>query len=200
MPHRRASSPTRSICMEWIGVCTMGFPEPFTFGLRACRFLRRRLADYDVLHDNQSLSYGIWALSRRAPTVATIHHPVTIDRRCGRARRNQLLEKAPAAALVLLHRHAEARGDARCAPIITVSECRPQGHSPASSASRPADLRVVPNGIDTDLFRPLPGHRPGARPRSSSPTAPTCRSRASRTCSHAVAEILRSPATTSGWW
>jgi len=51
--------------LEWIGVSTMGFPEPFTFGLRAWRYLKRRLAGYDVLHDNQSLSYGIWALSRR---------------------------------------------------------------------------------------------------------------------------------------
>ena len=29
--------------VEWIGVSTMGFPEPFTFGLRAYRFLHSRL-------------------------------------------------------------------------------------------------------------------------------------------------------------
>ena len=28
--------------MEWIGVATMGFPEPFTFGLRAYRYLKKR--------------------------------------------------------------------------------------------------------------------------------------------------------------
>ena len=29
--------------IEWIGVSTMGFPEPFTFGLRAWHYLRRSL-------------------------------------------------------------------------------------------------------------------------------------------------------------
>jgi len=27
--------------MEWLGVSTMGFPEPFTFGIRAHRFLKK---------------------------------------------------------------------------------------------------------------------------------------------------------------
>ncbi len=48
--------------MEWLGVSTMGFPEPFTFGLRAYRYLRTRFHRYDIIHDNQSLSYGIWAM------------------------------------------------------------------------------------------------------------------------------------------
>ncbi len=66
--------------MEWIGVCSMGFPEPFTFGLRAYRFLGKRRNHYDVIHDNQSLSYGLLAINRMVPTIATIHHPITVDR------------------------------------------------------------------------------------------------------------------------
>ncbi|NNL77974.1 MAG: glycosyltransferase, partial [Desulfobacterales bacterium] len=58
--------------MEWIGVSTMGFPEPFTFGLRAYLFLRSRLHTYDIVHDNQSLSYGVWAINKKAATIATI--------------------------------------------------------------------------------------------------------------------------------
>jgi glycosyltransferase involved in cell wall biosynthesis len=141
--------------IEWVGVASMGFPEPFTFGLRARRFLKQRLADYDILHDNQSLSYAVWALSRRIPVVATIHHPVTVDRRFAvRAERTPLrkiqrwrwysfigMQKRVARALF---------------PIITVSE------SARRDLSRefriPAErFRVVPNGIDTDLFRPLLG-------------------------------------------
>ena len=80
MPTARELSDPVNI-LEWFGVSTMGFPEPLTFGLRAYRLLRHRVDDYDVLHDNQSLSYGLWALSRRIPMVATIHHPVTVDRR-----------------------------------------------------------------------------------------------------------------------
>ena len=79
---------------EWLNVSTMGFPEPFLFGLRAYRFLQRNGHRYDVIHDNQSLSYGLWALSRRLPPLATIHHPITVDlaiairaeRYCGRKR------------------------------------------------------------------------------------------------------------------
>ena len=67
--------------MEWIGVSTMGFPEPFTFGLRAYLYLKPRLRAFDIVHDNQSLSYGIWAMNKLIPTIATIHHPITVDRK-----------------------------------------------------------------------------------------------------------------------
>jgi glycosyltransferase involved in cell wall biosynthesis len=66
--------------LEWLGVSTMGFPEPLTFGIRAFRFLKHRLDHYDILHDNQSLSYGVWAIKNRVPAIATIHHPITVDR------------------------------------------------------------------------------------------------------------------------
>ena len=50
--------------MEWLGVSTMGFPEPFTFGIRAYRFLKKRTYKYDIVHDNQSISYGIRSINR----------------------------------------------------------------------------------------------------------------------------------------
>ena len=67
--------------IEWVGVSTMGFPEPFTFGLRACRFLRNRRQQYDIIHDNQGLSYGLLTVKKWLPTIATIHHPITVDRK-----------------------------------------------------------------------------------------------------------------------
>jgi glycosyltransferase involved in cell wall biosynthesis len=141
--------------IEWAGVASMGFPEPFTFGLRAVAHLRRRLSAYDILHDNQSLSYGIWALGRRAPTVATIHHPVTVDRRFAVRAESGLLRKIQRwrwySFIGMQKRVARS-----LSPIITVSDCA------RSDISRefgiPAGrFRVVPNGINTDLFRPLPG-------------------------------------------
>jgi glycosyltransferase involved in cell wall biosynthesis len=141
--------------IEWAGVASMGFPEPFTFGLRAFGYLRRRLADYDILHDNQSLSYGIWALGRRAPTVATIHHPVTVDRR--------FAVRAESSPLKKIQRWRwysfigmQKRVARRLFPIITVSDFTRRDIS--REFGIPADrFRVAPNGIDTDLFRPLPG-------------------------------------------
>jgi glycosyltransferase involved in cell wall biosynthesis len=133
----------------------MVFPEPFTFGLRAFGFLRPRLNRYDVLHDNQSLSYGIWALSRRAPTVATIHHPLTADRRWAVRSETRVWKKLKQwrwySCIGMQKRVVK-----RLAHLMTVSESarRDIARDYGVPAGR---LRVVPNGIDTDLFRPLPG-------------------------------------------
>jgi len=141
--------------LEWLGVSTMGFPEPFTFGLRAYRLLRRRLADYDVLHDNQSLSYGLWALSRSAPMVATIHHPVTVDRRYAVRAARPLWRKVQQ-----WRWHSfigmQQRVARRLRPVITVSECA-RADVCREFRIPAANTRVVPNGVDTRLFRPLAG-------------------------------------------
>jgi len=141
--------------IEWAGVASMGFPEPFTFGLRAFRHLKRRLSAYDVLHDNQSLSYGIWALGRRAPTLATIHHPVTVDRRYAVA-----AESAPLRKIQRWRWYSfigmQKRVARRLSPVITVSE-RARNDISREFGIPSGRFRVVPNGIDTDLFRPLAG-------------------------------------------
>ncbi|MET9252860.1 glycosyltransferase family 4 protein [Streptomyces sp. NPDC003717] len=58
---------------------TGGFPEPLTFSLRARRHLRARRGDFDVVHDNQTLGYGLLG-DLGAPLVTTVHHPITVDR------------------------------------------------------------------------------------------------------------------------
>ena len=67
--------------IEWLGVSTMGYPEPMTFGMRANGYLRGREDRYDIIHDNQSLSYSMLSIARRVPVCATIHHPITVDRK-----------------------------------------------------------------------------------------------------------------------
>ena len=80
--------PRRSEYRDWVDVLevatmlTAGFGEPMTFSLRASRLVRGRLSQYDVVHDNQSLGYGMLGPSRlAAPLVTTIHHPIHIDRK-----------------------------------------------------------------------------------------------------------------------
>jgi glycosyltransferase involved in cell wall biosynthesis len=150
---RELSDPVNAL--EWFGVSTMGFPEPFTFGLRAFRLLRRRVRDYHVLHDNQSLSYGLWALSRKVPMVATIHHPITVDRRyAARAVRPlwRKLQQWRWYSFIGMQKRV-----ARCLyPIITVSGCA-RGDVCREYRVPAANTRVVPNGIDTELFRPIEG-------------------------------------------
>jgi glycosyltransferase involved in cell wall biosynthesis len=141
--------------MEWLSVSTMGYPEPFIFGIRAYLFLMQRRACFDVVHDNQSLSYGVWAISRRMPTVATIHHPITVDR--GLAVRSassgwQKMKQLRWYSFIGMQMRV-ARGLPR---LITVSD------RARSDISRdfgiPTDsVAVVPNGVSTDQFHPLPG-------------------------------------------
>jgi glycosyltransferase involved in cell wall biosynthesis len=79
-PHKLSSLPDFT---EWLGVCAGFFTEPMTFGMRAYSYLRNnnRYKKYDVIHDNQSLSYSIPKIQRLSvPVVTTIHHPITIDR------------------------------------------------------------------------------------------------------------------------
>ena len=67
---------------EFATMCTAGFPEPKTFSRRVARLLRRRVDDFDVVHDNQVLGYGMLDIEKMGlPMVTTIHHPITFDRR-----------------------------------------------------------------------------------------------------------------------
>ena len=57
-------------------------PSRLTFSLRALRALRARRGDFDVVHDNQVLAYGMLGLGRLGlPVVTSIHHPISVDRR-----------------------------------------------------------------------------------------------------------------------
>ena len=140
--------------MEWVGVSTMGFPEPFTFGIRAQRFLRTRMGCYDVVHDNQSLSYGIGSIAQKIPTIATIHHPITVDRDIAVRAVRSFWKK-----LKLLRWFSfigmQKRVSRTLKRIITVSECAREDI--AREFRVPWErFCVVPNGINTRLFYPLP--------------------------------------------
>ena len=141
--------------IEWLGVSTMGFPEPYTFGLRAQRVLRKRLARYDVVHDNQSLSYGVLALSKQIPTVATIHHPITIDRDIAVRAVRPFWKKAKTLRWFSFI-GMQKRVSRRLHRVITVSECSRKDI--AREFEIPLNrFHLAPNGIDTHLFYPLPG-------------------------------------------
>ena len=140
--------------LEWLGMTTMGFPEPFTFGIRAYQFLRKRLGDYDIIHDNQNLSYGVWALSRLCPTIATIHHPITVDRDLAVNTVRAGWKKFKA------HRwHSfigmQKRVARHFSHIITVSECS-RVDIARDYIIPQKKFRIVPNGIDTNVFFPIP--------------------------------------------
>jgi len=63
---------------EFFSVLLGGFPEPKTFGVRANKFLEGT-EKYDLIIDNQSISYGMLEIQKRFPFIEIIHHPITID-------------------------------------------------------------------------------------------------------------------------
>ncbi|BBZ75919.1 glycosyl transferase family 1 [Mycolicibacterium anyangense] len=138
--------------LELATMWTSGFPEPRTFSLRAARLLAARRGDFDVVHDNQCLGTGLLKIAAGGlPVVATVHHPITRDR---------VLDLAAAKwwRKPLVHRwygfaQMQKKVARRIPDLLTVS---------SSSATDIADdfgvnpdqLRVVPLGVDTELFKP----------------------------------------------
>jgi glycosyltransferase involved in cell wall biosynthesis len=135
------------------------FPEPLAFSLRAWQNLHRRRGEFDVVHDNQSLGYGLLAMQRDGfPVLATIHHPITVDRRLE-------MEHAPTWYKRLTLRRwysftaMQTRVARRLPRVITVSE-NSFNDIVADHGVDPARMAVVPVGVDVDLFRPVPGVQP----------------------------------------
>jgi len=103
--------------MMWGGA----FPEPLTFSIRALRALRDRPGEFDVVHDNQGLGYGMLAVPRLGlPLVTSVHHPITVDKRLDLADRGWLerLSKNRWYGFVRM----QGRVARRAGPLITVSE------------------------------------------------------------------------------
>ena len=140
--------------MEWLGVSTMGFPEPFTFGSRAYRFLRNKIHQYDIVHDNQSLSYGVRAINQLLPTVATIHHPITVDRALAVKSASSLWQKIKEMRWYSFI-GMQKKIVKTLSHIITVSKQAREDIIRDFKVS-PERFRIIPNGINTDRFHPVP--------------------------------------------
>lgn len=139
--------------IEWMGVSTMGFPEPYTFGLRVRRFLRNRHCQYDIVHDNQGLSYSLINIKKWLPTIATIHHPITVDRKIA-------IRSAPTLWRKMQQWRwysfigMQKRVSRNLSHIITVSKAASNDISRDFNIS--ADrFRIIPNGVCTDQFYPI---------------------------------------------
>lgn len=142
---------------EWFSMLTGGFPEPYTFGRRLVKHFAAGKGDrYDVVHDNQCLSWGTLALQERGiPLVTTIHHPITWDRDIALAHARDWAHR-----LLIRRWHYFVRMQSRVARrlrhIVTVSERSKRDVCDAFGID-PARVHVIHNGIDTEMFRPEPG-------------------------------------------
>ncbi len=143
---------------EVLAVGTGTFPEPLTFSLRAYRRIKELLGErrYDIIHDNQCLGYGLLLMKRLGiPVVATIHHPIPIDRDMAVAQ-----ARYPWRKLFIRRWDAfcgmQGRVARRLERVITVSNSS-VGSIEQAHGVRREHMRVVHNGIDTERFRKANG-------------------------------------------
>ncbi|MFF2328978.1 MULTISPECIES: glycosyltransferase family 4 protein [unclassified Streptomyces] len=152
-------TPKRAEYRDWIDAAevaamwTGGFPEPLTFSLRARRHLAARRGEFDVIHDNQTLGYGLLA-DLGAPLVTTIHHPITVDRQldldAAETRRRRLSVRRWYGFTRMQKRVAR-----RLPSVLTVSGTSQQ-EIVEHLGVRQDRIHVVHIGADTDLWSPDP--------------------------------------------
>jgi glycosyltransferase involved in cell wall biosynthesis len=142
--------------VEWLGVISGYFSEPLTFGMRAYNLIRNsENKKYDIIHDNQTISYGVLKIQELGyPVVETIHHPVTIDRDLAVKSATSLKDKLGLRRWFAFI-NMQIKVARRLPHIITVSQTACQ-HIAKTFGISEGKLRVVYNGIDTDIFSPSP--------------------------------------------
>lgn len=138
---------------EWWSKLTGAFGEPYCFGRRLVKFFQNNSINYDIIHDNQSLCYGLLDLQKKIHNlVVTIHHPVTRDHELAIAAattKNQRL---------LINRWYSFIGMQKkvvkqLQHIITVSENSKLDIQQAFSCDA-EKITVIGCGVDTDVFCP----------------------------------------------
>ena len=147
---------------EHASFSTGNFSEPMAFSLRAWRHLRSRRDDFDLIHDNQTLGWGLLKLQQEGwPILETIHHPITVDRRLELEYARTPWERFGKRRWYAFTK-MQSRVARRMPRIMTVSESSKRDIS-ADHGVPLENLHVVPVGVDPELFQPVPGveRRPG---------------------------------------
>jgi len=138
------------LCASRLGI----FAEPWAFSFRAYAKLKElcKQRRFDIIHDNQGLGYGLLLMKRlNIPVIATIHHPISIDRQADLEQANGLRERLRIKRFYSFIR-MQAFVARRLDRIITVSQSSAENTKLFFKV--PADkFRVVYNGIDTEIYR-----------------------------------------------
>ena len=110
---------------------------------------------FDVVFDNQCLSWGLLGIQAMGtPVVSVIHHPLHIDREADFSIDPRLIKKIKRTLYFPLFMQQQVAK--RLSRIVTVSEASAleiENYFRIPSKEVP----VVYNGTDTELFRPIPG-------------------------------------------
>ena len=137
--------------IEWLGIMSGGFPEPYVFGKRLESFLKDTEIKFDVLLDNQSLCYSLLNIQKSYPLVTTIHHPITRDHKIALDNARNWKER-----LSTNRWHGFLKMQKKVAPKLQKIIC-PSAQSKEDVIEEflveRDSIEVVLNGIDVNSFR-----------------------------------------------
>ena len=130
------------------------FSEPLAFSKRAYRELKTRAGDFHLVHDNQCLGWDILKIEKLIPTIVTLHHPITKDRELEMSHARNWWKRR---SLKRWYSFVDMQGKvaSKMPRIVVVSENSITDINKDMGVSRDR-MRLVPVGVDPDLFRPLP--------------------------------------------
>jgi len=146
----------RPLSLWELGVSRFGvFPEMQTFGFRLMRQWReiQKRYRFDVVFDNQSLSWGLLGIQAMGvPVVSVIHHPLHIDREADFTIDPSLKKRVERTLYFPLMMQQTVAP--RLSKIVTVSEASREANKKYFKIPQ-KDISVVYNGTDTDIFHPM---------------------------------------------
>ncbi|MEX2394061.1 MAG: glycosyltransferase family 4 protein, partial [Actinomycetota bacterium] len=143
---------------DWLefGIMSTGaFCEPRPFSLRANAWLKGQDDRFDIVHDNQCLGTGMVKIAERMPLLATVHHPITVDKKL------ELEQVGPNPWRQFTKRRwysflgMQKRVLKKLPRLLTVSQSS-RTDIIEQLGVHPERIDVVPVGVDQDIFRPQP--------------------------------------------
>tara|TARA_Y200000002_G_scaffold360097_1_gene345094 strand:- start:2501 stop:3754 length:1254 start_codon:yes stop_codon:yes gene_type:complete len=137
---------------EFISVLFGGFPEMRTFGDRANEFIKNN-NHYDLIIDNQSISYGMLEIQKRLPFIEIIHHPITYDLKHELEASNKIKYR-----ISRYRWYSFLKMQKKVAPkintIITPSKSSKKGIIEEFKCKE-KNITVINNGLDASEFAPI---------------------------------------------
>jgi glycosyltransferase involved in cell wall biosynthesis len=147
--------------MEMGQFLTGTFPEPLAFSARAAHELISRVGEFDLVHDNQCLGYGILKIEEKIPTIVTLHHPITKDRELEMSHAKSRYKRWSVGRWYSFVK-MQGKVASKMPRIVVVSQNSIDDIHTDMGVSRDR-MRLVPVGVNPELFKPLDGveRRPG---------------------------------------
>ena len=129
------------------------FAEPRSFAMRVEKILNARRSEFDLIHDNQTMGYGIERLKKSGWIVLeTLHHPITVDRDIAVSHATSRWARVGAQRWYsFLTMQIKVL---RSLPAVVTVSHNSKVDINAQMGVPLEKLTVVPVGVDHDIFRP----------------------------------------------